>query len=473
MRGIILLLALLHLSGLATAASSTGPSNLAGRAADLSKIKGGVLVKNGKQTSCGLGLLDNMASFVSADCLDYKDGKVDKDTVYEVFIDPGYDTFATRSIVQNITVHPKFSPSTKANNVALIEFNLKSGVSWYNYNAIGRKSWTEIVYAQRYISDVNSMAWTAPNVSSPVPGDAIMCANLSTVFSSNQNGFSCNGILATSPSPDMSKCSVPYQIAYAVIGKSLYQAGFYSHSVVEGGGDLCGSSFKQRSYYTLIDDYLMFARTALNRTVYYYRTENTTLPQSDPNFAMVEPSAAPPSWAMIVSGNYYSRQTGSNFASHVPTPVAEPTSSSKGPAPSSSSEIQLSSSESSLGPSGDGAEGGLSKNEVIIVAVSCSVGSLLIALILFFVVKRWKSRARRRHDPFKEATAQLILAEGLGGAFMPGHEQPSTEIMEGPVDNQPPPAYPIDERPPEMAHLRGRGIYDDFDYNNHIYCHKS
>ncbi|KAJ2475351.1 hypothetical protein IWW47_006518, partial [Coemansia sp. RSA 2052] len=132
-------LALLHLSGRATA-SSTDLSSLAARGADLSKIKGGVLVKNGKQTSCGLGLLDNMASFVSADCLDYKDGKVDNDVVYEVFVDPGFDTFATRSVVQNITVHPKFNPSTKANNVALIEFNLKNEVLWYNFNAIGRKS---------------------------------------------------------------------------------------------------------------------------------------------------------------------------------------------------------------------------------------------------------------------------------------------------------------------------------------------
>ncbi|KAJ1884223.1 hypothetical protein LPJ71_009790, partial [Coemansia sp. S17] len=61
-QGIVLLLALLHFSGRTTAAS-TDPSSSAGRVADLSKIKGGILVKGGKQTSCGLGLLDNMASF--------------------------------------------------------------------------------------------------------------------------------------------------------------------------------------------------------------------------------------------------------------------------------------------------------------------------------------------------------------------------------------------------------------------------
>ncbi|KAJ1669409.1 hypothetical protein GGF38_002278 [Coemansia sp. RSA 25] len=317
------------------------------------------------------------------------------------------------------------------------------------------------------------MAWTAPKISSPALADAT-CGNLSSVFSNNQNGFSCNGLLTDSPSPDMSTCNVPYQIAYAMIGKSLFQAGLYSHTVVEGGGDLCSSSIKQRSYYTLLDDYLMFARTALNRTVHYYRTENTTLPQPDPNYAMAEPSAGPPSWAVVIAGNYYSRQTGSNFASHVPTPVVEPTSSSKVPEPSSS-QSRPSSSASSPGPdpSDDVSEVGLSKNEVIIVAVSCSVGSLLIALILFFVIKRWKARSRRNHDSFKDATAQLILAEGLGGAFVPGHDTPSAEVTEDLIDNQPPPAYPIDERPPEMAHLRSRGIHDDFDYNNHIHISRN
>ncbi|KAJ2864459.1 hypothetical protein GGH94_002911 [Coemansia aciculifera] len=476
-RGIVLLLALLHFSG-RTTAGSTDPANSADRAVDLSKIKGGILVKDGKQTSCGLGLIDNMASFVSADCLDYKDGKVDQDTVYEVYIDTGYDATASRATVQNITVHPKYNPSTMANNVALIEFNLGSSVSWYNYNAIGRKSWTEIVYAQRYIADVNNMAWAAPQISSQASSDA-KCSSLSSLFDSNQNGASCNGVLTTSPSPDMSKCNVPYQIAYAIIGKSLFPAGIYSYSVVEGGGDLCSNSSKIRNYYTLVDDYLVFANVALNRTVHYYRTENTTVPQPDPNYAMAEPSAAQPSGAALVAGNYYSRQTGTNFASQVPTPIAQPTSSSMTPQASSSSKTEQISSSSSpdRGSPDEGSVEGLSKNEVIIVAVSCSVGSLLIALILFFVIKQWKASLRRRHDPFKEASAQLILAEGLGGAYVPGHERPSAEVIEDPIDNQPPPAYPMDERPPEMAHLRNRDTHDafdsDFNYNNHIHISRN
>ncbi|KAJ2115683.1 hypothetical protein IW146_002107 [Coemansia sp. RSA 922] len=476
-QGIVLLLALLHFSGRTTAAS-TDPSSSADRVADLSKIKGGILVKGGKQTSCGLGLLDNMASFVSANCLDYKDGKVDHDTIYEVYIDTGYDTIASRAMVQNITVHPKYNPSTMANNVALIEFNLGSGVSWYNYNAIGRKSWTEIVYAQRYIADMNNMAWAAPQISSQATSDA-KCNSLSPLFDSNKNGTSCNGVLATSPSPDMSNCNVPYQIAYAVIGKGLFPAGIYSYSVVEGGGDLCGNSSKIRNYYTLLDDYLKFANVALNRTVNFYRTENTTVPQPDPSYAMAEPSAAQPSGVALIAGNYYSRQTGTNFATQVPTPTPQPSSSFQSSQESSSSETQKSSSSSSpdTGLPSEGSIDGLTKNEVIIVAVSCSVGSLLIALILFFVIKQWKARQRRRHDPFKEASAQLILAEGLGGAYVPGQERPSAEVVEEHFDNLPPPAYPIDERPPEIAHLRSRDTHDafdsDFNYNNHIHISRN
>ncbi|KAJ2335933.1 hypothetical protein GGH91_005370, partial [Coemansia sp. RSA 2671] len=168
-RGIALALAFLHLSGRATAdGADSGTPN---RVADLAQIKGGVLVKNGKQTSCGLGLLDNMASYVSANCLDFKNGKVDGNIIYEVYIDSGYDKTATRAMVQNITVHPKYNPSTMANNIALIEFNLGNDVTWYNYNAIGRASWSEIIYAQRYVSDMNQMTWATPQISPQAPND--------------------------------------------------------------------------------------------------------------------------------------------------------------------------------------------------------------------------------------------------------------------------------------------------------------
>ncbi|KAJ2382257.1 hypothetical protein H4S02_005834 [Coemansia sp. RSA 2611] len=467
-RGIALALAFLHLSGRATAdGADSGTPN---RVADLAQIKGGVLVKNGKQTSCGLGLLDNMASYVSANCLDFKNGKVDGNIIYEVYIDSGYDKTATRAMVQNITVHPKYNPSTMANNIALIEFNLGNDVTWYNYNAIGRASWSEIIYAQRYVSDMNQMTWATPQISPQASNDT-MCSSLSPLYSSNLLGSSCNGVLATSPSPDMSNCAVPYQIAYAVIGKRLLPAGIYSHSVVEGGEDLCGNPSKTRNYYTLLDDYLMFARVALDRTVHYFRIGNTTVPQPDPNFSMVDPPEGLPSGAALVSGNYYSRQTGSNFASQVPTPTPTAKSTRSSTTSQTSPTSKPEESNTMSDPPSEEPTDGLSKNEVIIIAVSCSVGSLLIALILFFAIKQWKASRRRKHDPFKEATAQLILAEGLGGAYVPGQERPSAEVVEDPIDNQPPPAYPIDERPPEMAHLRSRQTQNafDFDYNNHIH----
>ncbi|KAJ2489881.1 hypothetical protein IWW37_003649 [Coemansia sp. RSA 2050] len=465
-QGIVLALAFLHLSG--RAAANGADSGAPNRVADLAKIKGGVLVKNGKQTSCGLGLLDNMASFVSANCLDFKNGRVDSSIVYEVYIDPSFDSTASRAMVQNITVHPKYNPSTMANNIALIEFNLGSDVTWYNFNAIGRASWSEIIYAQRYLSNMNRMAWATPQISPQAPNDT-MCNSLSPLYSSNLLGLSCNGVLATSPSSDVSNCDVPYQVAYAVIGKGLFPAGIYSYSVVEDGENLCGNSSKTRNYYTLLDDYLMFARVALDRTVHFYRTGNTTVPQPNPDFSMADPSEGPPSGAALVSGNYYSQQTGSNFASQVPTPTVKSTRSSTTMRTSPTSKPEQSNTMSD--PPNDEPADGLSKNEVIIIAVSCSVGSLLIALILFFAIKQWRASQRRKHDPFKEATAQLILAEGLGGAYVPGQDQPNAEVVEDTIDNQPPPAYPIDERPPEMAHLRSRQTHNafDFDYNNHIH----
>ncbi|KAJ1728108.1 hypothetical protein LPJ61_004212, partial [Coemansia biformis] len=56
-------------------------------AKDLSDIKGGILVKNGNQTSCELGVLDSKAAFVSADCISFSGSFVNKNVKYQVLLD--------------------------------------------------------------------------------------------------------------------------------------------------------------------------------------------------------------------------------------------------------------------------------------------------------------------------------------------------------------------------------------------------
>ncbi|KAJ2813364.1 hypothetical protein H4S07_000739, partial [Coemansia furcata] len=256
---------------------------------DIFKVKGGLFIKNGKQTSCGLGILDNMASLMSADCLDFVNGKVDASSNYEAFIDAGYDGATARYTVQNVTVHPSYDPKTKANNVAVIQYNSGSKVTWYNYNAIGPSNWDGYVYVQRYLSDIDGMAWATPKVYTQDSGDSL-CSDLSPVYNANMKDFACGRGTVSPPTSALGTCNVPYQMVYATFsGTYVYQAGFFSHVVIQDGNDLCEYS-SQRTYFTLISDYLAFANSVIKRTVYYFNKINSTKPQTSPAYAMTKPS---------------------------------------------------------------------------------------------------------------------------------------------------------------------------------------
>ncbi|KAJ2487665.1 hypothetical protein IWW37_005151 [Coemansia sp. RSA 2050] len=230
-----------------------------------------------------------MAALISADCLDYVNGKVDYTSKYEAFVDAGYDGATGRYTVQNITVHPSYDSKTKANNVAVIQYNRGSKVLWYNYNAIKPDSWNGYVYVQRYLSDIDGMAWATPKVYSQGIGDS-KCSQLSPVFKENKKDFACSSGLVSAPSSTLSTCSVPYQMVYAMFsGSYVYQAGFFSHAVIEDGKDLCKYG-SQRTYFTLFSDYLAFANSVIGRTVYYFNEDTWSMPQTDYEYAMTKPS---------------------------------------------------------------------------------------------------------------------------------------------------------------------------------------
>ncbi|KAJ2037754.1 hypothetical protein H4S03_002765 [Coemansia sp. S3946] len=419
----------------APSTASVLPRQLEARASasDIFKVKGGLLVKNGKQTSCGLGILDNMAALMSADCLDFVNGKVDATSKYEAFVDAGYDGATGRYIIQNITVHPAYDSKTKANNVALIEYNSGSKVLWYNYNAIGPGNWDGHAYVQRYLSDIDGMAWATPKVYSQSSGDSV-CSQLSPVYKDNSKDFACSSGLVPSPSSTLgTSCNVPYQMVYATFsGTYVYQAGFFSHAVIEDGKDLCKYS-SQRSYFTLISDYLAFANSVLNRTVYYYNDDNTVKPQTDPTYAMTKPSTTVKDTVML-SGNMYPKQP-STTSPTSSFPSRTSTSPSQTPTGNPSNEKEPESNS------------GMSKRSIAIVAACSAVGSLLLAVGVVFLVRWWRGHLKRTRDPYKETAAQEILANDLGGASMPGggNLRSMTEIVDVAYTNPPPPAYPANE----------------------------
>ncbi|KAJ2007553.1 hypothetical protein GGI04_001475 [Coemansia thaxteri] len=420
----------------------SGQHRLARRAtpSDLSMVKAGLLVKNGKQTSCALGILDNQASIVSADCLNYKaNGQVDMSVIYEAFINAAYDGSPARHAVLNVTIHPSYNPTTKANNVAVIQYNGGSTNAWHNYNAIGPDTWSNIVYSQQYISEIDTLTWATPQVYSQGSADS-MCEQLSPLYTANEKDYTCSSGTLSPPSSSLSSCSVPYQMAYGLIGTTLFPAAIFSHVVVQGGSNLCQYS-NQRSYYTMMSDYLMFASTVLNRTVYYYSGGNSTQPQQNPGYSMALPTGSSPSSAAVVGGDMYAKQS-----TGTPTSSSYRMSSSGQQRPTSVVE-STSSSAPSDDPSSDGSSSGMSHRTIAIVAACSAVGALLLAVAAFFTVRWWRAHVARTRDPYKEAAAQRMLADGLGGASLP--EEHFDALA-------PPPAYhPEEERRLSAARTPG------------------
>ncbi|KAJ2505852.1 hypothetical protein H4217_009147, partial [Coemansia sp. RSA 1939] len=117
---------------------------------DISSTKGGILVKNGKQTSCELGVIDSKAAFVAAPCLDFSEGVLEKNTTYEVYLDAGINNTPAKYTVDSITVHPKYDNYSLLNPVAILQFNKESTESWSNPIAIDRNnSWGDVLFIRR------------------------------------------------------------------------------------------------------------------------------------------------------------------------------------------------------------------------------------------------------------------------------------------------------------------------------------
>lgn len=454
---------------------------------DLSKVKTGLLVKDGRQTSCALAPIDSQSAMISADCFKLNDkGQLDGSSRYDVYLTPGEDNKVVSFPVEFITFHPNYDPNTKANNIAVLRYNSKEGdVSWINYSAIGYRHWDNLLYSQEYLSSVKDSKWAAPskyipsnfNPNSTDPE----CTKLSSLYKTNQDDMVCTGEAADPSSPDLHLCKAPYQMVYTVIDQSLYQAGLYSHSVlVDGSDDLCKKAPYVRHYYTLLADYLSFASTAINRQVKYYRPPGAAdSVNNDPNFQMHPPSgASSPDSSTVISGDLYTRQTGNNFV-ELPPPPSTPVATQGvpegvnvvpgvgGPSGNLDGEVGISSTSHKSGEgvpelslpdsssNGDGGDGsGLLQRDVIIIAVTCSIGGIILAIGLFFFIRWLVKHKKNKQNSSKEASNQLVIANDLGGARMPNDDNWSASQLNlaspqtAYYPQQSPPAYPADERPP-------------------------
>ncbi|KAJ2597299.1 hypothetical protein GGF39_003108 [Coemansia sp. RSA 1721] len=121
-------------------------------ATEFSDVRGGVLFKNSKQTSCEVGLISMKAGFIAASCLDYTSGtNINRSTKYEIYLQAGSPKPLVVTLdPSDVHLHPNFNPSTLQNNIAVIEFNKQTTDTYKAYIVSGGYSTSSAAYVSSF-----------------------------------------------------------------------------------------------------------------------------------------------------------------------------------------------------------------------------------------------------------------------------------------------------------------------------------
>ncbi|KAJ1776621.1 hypothetical protein LPJ62_006684, partial [Coemansia sp. RSA 2167] len=129
----------------------------------ISGVKGGILVKDGKRTSCDLGVVTSSGAYVAKDCLDYtKTGNIDNSTTYEAYLDDGLDGKPIKYTITNFFKVTNNS-QTLSNNYVYLRYNNYNSTLWKNMVSptLGY-AWDAVVYVRRSLRDMGQMVWDDP-----------------------------------------------------------------------------------------------------------------------------------------------------------------------------------------------------------------------------------------------------------------------------------------------------------------------
>ncbi|KAJ1663946.1 hypothetical protein EV178_004568 [Coemansia sp. RSA 1646] len=437
---------------------------------DLKTIKRGILAKNGKITSCELGIFTNLAALVSADCLDYTNGlNLNSSTSYDAYVDDGIDGKAGKYEVYGITVHPKYDSSTKANNIAVIQFNKGQDIIWNNTIAIKRELyWGDMVYSRSAITDLDSMTWKDPEVSKNPPAEDPNCDSMSVLYNTNSYDFTCSASTVPSPDSYLSPCDIPYGTVYTYMNDTLYLAGFYSYSSVSGkAGDdgLCNSG-TVRNYYVMMSDWIIFAATNIDPHMFYYHPHTDEIaPELDISYTLKTPGTSDKSTVSLVGGDYFKYQgTFTSSSSLSSESASDSNMSSKDLLQSSfdsddegsfseddasslefnneSNTESLSEDATGSSPSEKDDDNDKSNHKTIIIAVVVAfVGGVILVAGLFYLFRQWnKNRKLSIEDPVSRATMAHMDEVAVDNSPYYGRiqSQAGANMMGVPHSEQPP-----------------------------------
>ncbi|KAJ1892877.1 hypothetical protein LPJ66_006083 [Kickxella alabastrina] len=448
----------------ALAAGSPSNITLARRAVSesaLNSFRGAILVKDGKQTSCEIALIDEKAGFVAANCL----GKTSSDSIdakvtYEVYFDNAQGSSPTKARINiaDIYIHPAYNSESFANNIAVVKFTYPdSSSNWNSPIAAYRNEWTDIAYVRRLLTNVDDMSWRSPTIVSQLNSDP-SCAQASGLYKNNPNDFVCSK--ASTASPIDSKCAMPYGSVYGVGKNSMGEAALYSHSVVYGNY-MCEESSKFH-YYTLLTNYVMYARAVLNRSVSQY-VENTSALDGlgrSVKFQMKSPDAADDNNTRRFGGDMYTVENTVSGkviwiidVTTAPGAVSTSTRTDRitetrtvdQPSRSNDNESDVALASSGLDQSSsdvdqdslNGLDGenddtfsGVPKSTVIAMATAIPLAAIVLAIALYFIITRYQRNQQRKKWSRGSISRQknvLALVDELGGASQPVVQMPGVQ----------------------------------------------
>ncbi|KAJ2310150.1 hypothetical protein IWW54_003347 [Coemansia sp. RSA 2705] len=273
-------------------------------------LKGGILISNGKQTSCDLTVIDSKSSVVAASCLKYSTGTtIDSSANYQVYLSDGGDGGKAEFKVDKITVHPKYNPSTFANNIAVLQYNSNAKNSWQHLLATSASyEWDQLFFGRAVLADMEKLDWMLYYSTTSSNHDGI-CDKLSELFAENVDDMVCNGNTTGAAANYLSDCKIPYGTAFGIANNKAYVIGPYSHTAINNGNNLCASSM-QRSYYTSLGNFAAFLSQTLGRDVLisdeYFHTNVSAL---NPDYTMIDRDFSDDNGlkATIVSAGYRMR----------------------------------------------------------------------------------------------------------------------------------------------------------------------
>ncbi|KAJ1858838.1 hypothetical protein GGF49_005659 [Coemansia sp. RSA 1853] len=392
----------------------------------ISGVKGGILVKDGKRTSCDLGVVTSSGAYVAKDCLDYtKAGNIDNSTTYEAYLDDGLDGKPIKYTITNFFKVTNNS-ETLSNNYVYLRYNNNNSTLWKNMVSptLGY-DWDAVVYVRRSLRDMDQMVWDDPEfagLGTDYDGD---CISMSGLFKEYPSYFLCKSDTVSTPTDDLTPCQLPYGTVYGIVQRKAHLMGIYSHTAISANGNMCNNT-SSRSYYTALHRHMNYLQTKLNWTVDHDPSVfGGSLKKYPKDYNMKEKDYKPTqSDVHVVRGDFFKNQ---------------------------SAEIAYPPPEASSSDEAEGDDESSNRNSIII-GVCVGVGGAFIIIGIGLFVWWWRERHSGSVDPMSRNEYQNMLESDLGGLSVPrdGFGAAERDII---ADYDLPPVYddPVEEQGPKQS----------------------